>query len=67
LDKIREENAVTPATKEEFDLTPLDDLGVLIVGGPERAAEKILRHGEASGGISIYFFQMDNAGLTHIT
>ena len=39
--------------------------GVLVVGGPERVAEKLLRHSEALGGVSRFTFQMDNAGLTH--
>lgn len=51
-------------TKAKFDGL-IDDLGVLIVGGPERVAEKILKHSEALGGISRFTFQMDNAGLTH--
>jgi len=38
---------------------------VLVVGGPEQVAEKLLRHSEALGGISRFTFQMDNAGLTH--
>jgi hypothetical protein len=36
-----------------------------MVGGPTAAAEKVLRHSEALGGISRVTFQMDNAGLTH--
>ena len=39
--------------------------GVLVVGGPEQVAEKIIRHSEALGGINRFTFQMDNAGLTH--
>jgi hypothetical protein len=35
------------------------------VGGPERVAEKLLRHSEALGGVDRFTFQMDNAGLTH--
>ncbi len=35
--------------------------GALLVGNPEEVAEKILRHGEALGGISRITFQMDVA------
>jgi alkanesulfonate monooxygenase SsuD/methylene tetrahydromethanopterin reductase-like flavin-dependent oxidoreductase (luciferase family) len=39
--------------------------GVLVVGGPEQVAEKLMRHSKALGGIDRFTFQMDNAGLTH--
>jgi alkanesulfonate monooxygenase SsuD/methylene tetrahydromethanopterin reductase-like flavin-dependent oxidoreductase (luciferase family) len=39
--------------------------GVLVVGGPETVAEKLLRHSEALGGVDLFSFQMDIAGLTH--
>ena len=39
--------------------------GVLVLGGPERVAEKLIRHSEALGGVDRFTFQMDNAGLTH--
>jgi alkanesulfonate monooxygenase SsuD/methylene tetrahydromethanopterin reductase-like flavin-dependent oxidoreductase (luciferase family) len=38
---------------------------VLVLGGPEQVAEKLLRHSEALGGVDRFTFQMDNAGLTH--
>jgi len=62
--KLGRERGWPPVTKDKFDGL-IDDLGVLIVGDPERAAEKILRHSESLGGISRFTFQMDNAGLTH--
>jgi probable LLM family oxidoreductase len=62
--KLGRERGWPPVTKDKFDGL-IDDLGVLIVGSPERAAEKILRHSESLGGISRFTFQMDNAGLTH--
>ncbi|WP_439490183.1 LLM class flavin-dependent oxidoreductase [Algoriphagus sp.] len=40
--------------------------GVLVVGGPEEVAEKLLRHSKALGGIDRFTFQMDNAGLSHL-
>ncbi len=62
--KLGKERGWPPVTKGQFDglIAPR---GVLVVGGPEKVAEKILRHSEALGGISRFTFQMDNAGLTH--
>jgi len=62
--KLGRERGWPPVTKGQFDglIAPR---GVLVVGGPEKVAEKILRHSEALGGISRFTFQMDNAGLTH--
>jgi len=62
--KLGRERGWPPVTKGQFDglIAPK---GVLVVGGPEKVAEKILRHSEALGGISRFTFQMDNAGLTH--
>ncbi|WP_394774198.1 LLM class flavin-dependent oxidoreductase [Flavobacterium sp.] len=62
--KLGKERGWPPVTKEKFDML-IDDEGVLVVGDPERIAEKILRHSESLGGISRFTFQMDNAGLTH--
>jgi len=62
--KLGLERGWPPVTKDKFDGL-IDDLGVLIVGSPERTAEKILLHSEALGGIDRFTFQMDNAGLTH--
>ena len=62
--KLGRERGWPPVTKEKFDGL-IDDKGVLVVGGPERVAEKILAHSESLGGISRFTFQMDNAGLTH--
>jgi probable LLM family oxidoreductase len=39
--------------------------GVLLVGNPEEVAEKIVRHGEALGGLSRVTFQMNAASLPH--
>ncbi|WP_428229617.1 LLM class flavin-dependent oxidoreductase [Flavobacterium sp.] len=62
--KLGRERGWPPVTKDKFNGL-IDDQGVLVVGDPERIAEKILRHGESLGGISRFTFQMDNAGLTH--
>lgn len=62
--KLGRERGWPPVTKDKFDGL-INDQGVLVVGDPERIAEKILRHSESLGGISRFTFQMDNAGLTH--
>ncbi|SDE02654.1 probable oxidoreductase, LLM family [Mucilaginibacter pineti] len=62
--KLGRERGWPPVTKTQFD-TLIAPKGVLVVGGPEQVAEKLLRHSEALGGIDRFTFQMDNAGLTH--
>jgi len=62
--KLGRERGWPPVTRGSFDAL-IGPKGVLMVGGPEAVAEKILRHSEALGGISRVTFQMDNAGLTH--
>jgi len=63
--KLGRERGWPPVTRPQFE-SLIGPKGVLVVGGPEQVAEKILRHSEALGGISRFTFQMDNAGLTHI-
>ena len=53
-----------PVTRPQFD-AQAGPLGALLVGNPEEVAAKILRHGEALGGISRVTFQMDVATLPH--
>jgi probable LLM family oxidoreductase len=62
--KLGRERGWPPVTKRQFDAL-VAPLGVLVLGGPEQVAEKLLRHSEALGGIDRFTFQMDNAGLTH--
>jgi alkanesulfonate monooxygenase SsuD/methylene tetrahydromethanopterin reductase-like flavin-dependent oxidoreductase (luciferase family) len=62
--KLGKERGWPPVTKDHFDRL-VAPKGVLVVGCPEQVAEKLLRHGEALGGIDRFTFQMDNAGLTH--
>jgi len=62
--KLGRERGWPPVTRGHFD-SLIAPKGVLVVGGPERVAEKLLRHSEALGGVSRFTFQMDNAGLTH--
>ncbi|MBI1224736.1 MAG: LLM class flavin-dependent oxidoreductase [Bacteroidetes bacterium] len=62
--KLGRERGWPPVTKHQFDAL-VAEKGVLVVGGPEEVAEKLVRHSEALGGIDRFTFQMDNAGLTH--
>lgn len=62
--KLGRERGWPPVTRPHFD-SLIAPTGVLVVGGPERVAEKLLRHSEALGGVDRFTFQMDNAGLTH--
>ena len=62
--KIGRERGWPPVTRPHFD-AQAGPLGALLVGGPKDVAEKILRHGEALGGIDRVTFQMDNAKLSH--
>jgi probable LLM family oxidoreductase len=62
--KLGRERGWPPVTRNQFD-SLVGPNGVLVVGGPERVAEKLLRHSEALGGVDRFTFQMDNAGLTH--
>jgi probable LLM family oxidoreductase len=62
--KLGRERGWPPVTRSQFD-SLIGPKGVLVVGGPETVAEKLLRHSEALGGVDRFTFQMDNAGLTH--
>jgi probable LLM family oxidoreductase len=62
--KLGRERGWPPVTRNQFDALVSPE-GVLVVGGPEQVAEKLLRHSEALGGVDRFTFQMDNAGLTH--
>lgn len=53
-----------PVTRDLFD-EQIGPLGALLVGSPEEVTEKILRHGNALGGIDRVTFQMDVATLPH--
>ena len=62
--KLGRERGWPPVTQSQFNglIAPK---GVLVVGGPEQVAEKLISHSKALGGIDRFTFQMDNAGLTH--
>jgi len=62
--KLGRERGWPPVTRAQFD-TLIAPKGVLLVGGPEQVAEKLLKHSDALGGVDRFTFQMDNAGLTH--
>lgn len=62
--RLGKERGWPPVTRNQFD-TLIAPRGVLVVGGPEEVAKKIVRHSKALGGIDRFTFQMDNAGLTH--
>lgn len=62
--KLGRERGWPPVTREQFDAL-ISDEGVLVLGGPEQVAKKLLHHSEVLGGIDRFTFQMDNAGLTH--
>lgn len=62
--KAGKERGWPPVTRRQFDVQ-IAPKGVLVVGGPETVAEKLIRHSEALGGVDRFTFQMDNAGLSH--
>jgi probable LLM family oxidoreductase len=62
--KLGKERGWPPVTQSQFN-SLIAPKGVLVVGGPEQVAEKLLRHSEALGGVDRFTFQMDNAGLSH--
>jgi probable LLM family oxidoreductase len=62
--RLGKERGWPPVTRSQFD-NLIAPKGVLVVGGPEQVAEKLLRHSKALGGVDRFTFQMDNAGLSH--
>jgi probable LLM family oxidoreductase len=62
--RLGRERGWPPVTKAKFD-SAAGPQGVLVLGGPEKVAEKLIRHSEALGGVDRFTFQMDNSGLTH--
>ena len=59
---IGKERGWRPVTRAGFD-AQLGPQGALIIGDPEEAVEKIVRHSKALGGISRITFQMNAASL----
>jgi alkanesulfonate monooxygenase SsuD/methylene tetrahydromethanopterin reductase-like flavin-dependent oxidoreductase (luciferase family) len=62
--QIGKERGWPPMTRGHFD-AQLGPTGALMVGDPERVAEKILQINEVLGGISRLTFQMSVAALPH--
>jgi len=62
--KAGRERGWPPVTKAQFD-AGVSPKGSLVVGGPETVAEKLKKHSVALGGIDVFTFQMDIAGLSH--
>ncbi|RYJ42815.1 Atu2307/SP_0267 family LLM class monooxygenase [Flavobacterium beibuense] len=62
--KLGRERGWPAVTRAGFDAMTAPQ-GVLVVGGPEQVAEKLIRHSKALGGVDRFTFQMDNAGLSH--
>ena len=53
-----------PVTRSQYD-AQVDELGALVVGGPDEVAEKILRHSAALGGLTEFRLHMNVAHLSH--
>lgn len=60
----RERGWGPPVTRAQYD-AQTDELGALVVGGPEEVAEKILRHSRALGGVEEFRLHMNVAELSH--
>ena len=61
---VGQERGWPPMTRASFDAQRGPD-GALLIGSPVEVVDKILRHGEALGGISRVSFQMNVASLPH--
>jgi probable LLM family oxidoreductase len=62
--EIGKERGWPPTTRAQFDAVR-DPTGALIIGDPERVAEKILYVNEALGGLTRITFQMGVSALPH--
>ena len=61
---VGKERGWPPVTRAGFE-SQRGPLGALLVGSPDEVVEKILRHGEALGGVERLTFQMNVASLPH--
>jgi probable LLM family oxidoreductase len=61
---VGKERGWSGMTRARFD-AQLGPYGALLLGDAEEVAEKVIRHGEALGGISRITFQMNAASLPH--
>lgn len=64
FNNVGKERGWPPVTREGFDAQS-DEIGALVVGDPERVADKIIRHSKALGGVNRFTFQMDNPLISH--
>lgn len=64
FNEIGKERGWPPVTRGSFNAQS-NERGALVVGDPEKVAEKIKRHSEVLGGIDRFTFQMDNPLLNH--
>ena len=62
--KIGKERGWPPVTRRNFDAL-LGDTGALVVGSPERVAERVRYYDQVLGGVSRFDFQMSVASLDH--
>jgi alkanesulfonate monooxygenase SsuD/methylene tetrahydromethanopterin reductase-like flavin-dependent oxidoreductase (luciferase family) len=65
FDGIAKERRWPSVTRAGFD-AQTDDDGALLIGDADEVADKILRHGEALGGVSRFTFQMNVSSLPHV-
>ena len=64
MTEIGKERGWPKMTRASFDAQSGPG-GALLVGGPDEATEKIIRHSKALGGISRITFMMNPASLPH--
>src|SRR6266550_2615738 len=64
INSVARERGWAPTTRAHFD-AQRGPHGALLIGEPDEVVEKIVRHGEALGGISRITFQMNASSLPH--
>ncbi|OLC23981.1 MAG: luciferase [Thaumarchaeota archaeon 13_1_40CM_4_48_7] len=64
MTEVGKERGWRPMTRADFD-AQMGPQGALIIGDPDDAVAKIVRHSKALGGISRITFQMNAASLPH--
>jgi len=64
VSEIGKERGWAPMTRRDYD-AQLGPEGAFLIGDPDEVADKLVRHGEALGGVSRITFQMNAASLSH--
>jgi len=64
MNEIGKERGWPPITRRDFEAQRGPN-GALLIGNPKEVTEKIIRHGQALGGISRVTFMMNPASLPH--